>query len=129
MQRSQEDLEEQVKVSYGDFCELRSLKHPPQAVKELFLALLLLLGEPVHKATDWRRRLRLLKTSKRDGVLQRMVELNVRHIDLGTALKAKDALKPFTVEIMRNVSAAAASFFLWACAMIEAVELQAADGK
>ncbi|GFN79485.1 hypothetical protein PoB_000599100 [Plakobranchus ocellatus] len=92
------DPEEQVKmaavaVSYGDFCELRSFMHPPQAVRELFLAVLLLLGEPVHKASQ-------------------VLECNVRHIDLGTALKAKDALKPFTVEIMRNVSAAAEALFL-----------------
>ena len=52
------------------------------------------------------KRLKLLKTSEKYGFVQQVLERDVMHVDLETALKAKEALELYNEEIMRNVCAA-----------------------
>ncbi|KAK3776155.1 hypothetical protein RRG08_017089 [Elysia crispata] len=111
-------------VSQGDITELSRLPAPPQGVKNMMEAVQLLLGRPVHIATDYGKALALLKLRGpgKESLVQQIHALDVHQVDMEAALKAKQALAADSVETMQNKSMASVSLFNWARAMVEAVE-------
>ncbi|RUS78851.1 hypothetical protein EGW08_013393 [Elysia chlorotica] len=109
-------------VTQGDITELSAFAAPPQAVKAMMEAVQLLLGQPVHVATDFGRAKRLLKATRKEGLLQQISERNIDLVAMDAARRAKQSLGPYSAEQMKNVSMAGVSLFNWVTAVIEAVE-------
>ncbi|GFN79481.1 kyp peptidase [Plakobranchus ocellatus] len=104
-----------------DLQEISSFAAPPQAVKDVITAVQLLLGKPIHIATDWKEARKVLKAGK-DDIVRQIAQRAVEQVDLESALKAKDIIKNYTEARILGVSRGSAGLFRWVTTTIEAVE-------
>ena len=103
------------KVALADVTEVKAMANPPQMVKNILSATLLLLGRP-EPQTEWKFAQRFLADKNCVKVLK---EFDAESCSIETANKAKQLLKDANVDGVRKVSAAAVSFYLWSMDVIE----------
>ena len=95
--------------------EVTSFAAPPQAIKDMMYAVMLLLGQPNPK--DFTKAKKLLKSD----LIPMIKSKEIPQIDLDSAFKAKDAIKNLTADQIKKTSLAAVGLFSWVSAMVEAV--------
>ncbi|KAM7443357.1 hypothetical protein ABFA07_007825 [Porites harrisoni] len=102
--------------------EIRSYSNPPPAVHKVMIATYLLLNYPEKDLLNWRNMQALLGKTGKDGLKRQVTSLDPLHVDMAKADFAFDKyLKETDLETIRDVSAGAATFYVWATNMIEEV--------
>ncbi|CAK8678159.1 unnamed protein product [Clavelina lepadiformis] len=102
----------------GDFIELKSLAAPPQAVKEILFATLILLGENKETAKDWNFVKRQLACYGEKSILNRMMNRKAQEISSQSAQDASELLNRIDMARAHAVSSAIASVLAWCMATI-----------
>merc|ERR1711963_364153 len=93
----------------GAATEMKSLCKPPMPVKETMSAVMGLLGHTRVQAERWDTAKKALGDTK---FAQRLESLQPSSVPKENVDYAKEKLSPFTVEMIKNCSAAAADLFL-----------------
>jgi len=101
--------------------EIRSYNTPPKPVRLVMMATYLLLGEPENDIQDWRAIQALVGKLGRNSLKQRIGQFKPDSIDEATALKAKTHIEQLNLDEIRDVSAGAATFYVWCDTMIQGV--------
>ncbi|CAL1533508.1 unnamed protein product [Lymnaea stagnalis] len=102
--------------------EIKSYSNPPDGVHQCLTATFLLLGHNLKELNVWQKVQALLGKTGRESVMRKISKFDAQTVALRTAHVAKKMVEPYTKEQIRDVSAGAATFYIWALGMIEEVE-------
>lgn len=102
--------------------EIRTYGNPPDGVHQSLQAAFLLLGQSKKDVKVWKTCQSILGKTGRDSVMRKISGFDPKDCYLDVALSAKAVIEPYSLEQIRDVSAGAATFFVWAKGMIEEVE-------
>ncbi|XP_033737982.1 uncharacterized protein LOC117325677 isoform X2 [Pecten maximus] len=102
--------------------EIRTYSNPPDGVHQSLMAAFLLLGHPKKDVKVWRNCQAVLGKTGRESVMRKISQFDPKDCFLDVALAARKAIDPYTLEMIRDVSAGAATFYVWSKGMIEEVE-------
>ncbi|KAK7096727.1 uncharacterized protein [Littorina saxatilis] len=105
------------KISKNDMTQLKSFAAPPQGVKDVLYAALVLLGDDIDARTDYTRVIRKSLV----GLEKRCEALDASKVPLNVALGAKVLMKGATSDNIKNKSMAAHLVFLWDQYVIDTV--------
>ncbi|XP_035665094.1 uncharacterized protein LOC118408404 isoform X2 [Branchiostoma floridae] len=120
--------QEVMNIKQSTIAEIRSYKNASEPVHKVMTATFLLLGEHEKDIKDWSALKILVGKSGKDALKQRVEHCNVAKIPAAVATKVQEMLVPFRLEEVRDHSAGAATFFLWANGMADEVLEGAAQG-
>ncbi|XP_019625262.1 PREDICTED: aspartic and glutamic acid-rich protein-like [Branchiostoma belcheri] len=113
---------EVLQLNQSTISEIRSYSNPPKPVHKVMLATYLLLGESASNLKSWQDvRLFIGKTGK-ENLKRRVQQCDIKKIPPEVARTAKKILSKFDLDQLRDVSAGAAAFFIWAQGMVQEVE-------
>ncbi|KAI8511300.1 hypothetical protein Bbelb_104000 [Branchiostoma belcheri] len=113
---------EVLQLNQSTISEIRSYSNPPKPVHKVMLATYLLLGESASSMKSWQEvRLFIGKTGK-ENLKRRVQQCDIKKIPPEVARTAKKILSKFDLDQLRDVSAGAAAFFIWAQGMVHEVE-------
>ncbi|XP_078597104.1 uncharacterized protein LOC144873535 [Branchiostoma floridae x Branchiostoma japonicum] len=113
---------EVLQLNQSTISEIRSYSNPPKPVHKVMLATYLLLGEDASNMKSWQEvRLFIGKTGK-ENLKRRVQQCDIKKIRPEVARTAKKILSKFDLDQLRDVSAGAAAFFIWAQGMVQEVE-------
>ncbi|XP_068681150.1 trichohyalin-like [Montipora foliosa] len=102
--------------------EIRSYQNPPPAVHKVMIATYLLLNYPEKDLLNWKNMQALLGKTGKEGLKRQVTSLDPLHVDMSKADFAFEKyLKETDLETIRDTSAGAATFYVWATNMIEEV--------
>ncbi|KAL5022837.1 hypothetical protein ScPMuIL_001992 [Solemya velum] len=101
--------------------ELKTYSNPPDGVHQSLMATFLILGHPLKDVKNWRTCQALLSKTGKEGVMRRIGQFQPKDGNAKMAAQAKSILEPYSREQIRDVSAGAATFYLWSLGMIEEV--------
>lgn len=102
--------------------EIRTYSNPPDGVHQSLMGAFLLLGHSMKEVKVWRTCQSILGKTGRESVMRKIQKFDPKDCFLDAALAAKKVTSEYTLEHIRDVSAGAATFFVWAKGMIEEVE-------
>ncbi|XP_035825245.1 uncharacterized protein LOC101856339 [Aplysia californica] len=102
--------------------EIKSYSKPPDGVHQCMMATFLLLGHQHKDVKEWQKVQSLLGKTGKESVMRKISNFDAQTVMLKQAQIAKKVLQPYTREQIRDVSAGAATFYIWAIGMIEEVE-------
>ncbi|OWF35540.1 uncharacterized protein LOC110442809 isoform X2 [Mizuhopecten yessoensis] len=102
--------------------EIRTYSNPPDGVHQSLMATFLLLGNPKKDVKVWRTCQAILGKSGKESVMRKISQFDPKDCFLDVALAARKAIEPYSLETIRDVSAGAATFYVWSKGMIEEVE-------
>ncbi|XP_060082654.1 uncharacterized protein LOC132561948 [Ylistrum balloti] len=112
--------------------EIRTYANPPDGVHQSLMATFLLLGHPRKDVKIWKNCQAILGKTGKESVMRKISQFDPKDCFLDVALAARKVLEPYTLEVIRDVSAGAATFYVWSKGMIDVVEntggAQAKDG-
>ncbi|CAH1265126.1 DNAH2 [Branchiostoma lanceolatum] len=118
---------EVLQLNQSTISEIRSYSKPPKPVHKVMLATYLLLGEDASNMKSWQEvRLFIGKTGK-ENLKRRVQQCDIKKIRPEVARTAKKILSKFDLDQLRDVSAGAAAFFIWAQGMVQEVEERQKD--
>ncbi|XP_078611098.1 uncharacterized protein LOC144881720 isoform X1 [Branchiostoma floridae x Branchiostoma japonicum] len=120
--------QEVMNIKQSTIAEIRSYKNASEPVHKVMTATFLLLGEHEKDIKDWSALKILVGKSGKDALKQRVEHCNVAKIPAAVATKVQEMLVPFRLEEVRDHSAGAATFFLWANGMADEVLEGSAQG-
>ncbi|XP_064626175.1 apical junction molecule-like [Lineus longissimus] len=109
--------------------EIRSYQKPPAAVHTVMTATFLLLGHKEKEMKDWKAVQALVGKTGKESLKRRCLGLDAAKLDLTAAKRAKILLSQFKLDEVRDVSAGAATFYVWGTSMIEEAEANAMAKK
>ncbi|XP_013393127.1 uncharacterized protein LOC106160899 [Lingula anatina] len=109
-------------VKTADLTELKSLAAPPQDVKSILHAVVLLLGYPEKLASNWKFVRKVMVHKGEQGMMHGMEHFDAKKVSKVSAVKARALLDSLNVERVKQVSRASVSFLLWAKSHLEEVE-------
>ncbi|CAG5127543.1 unnamed protein product, partial [Candidula unifasciata] len=102
--------------------EIRSYSNPPDGVHQCLIATCLLLGYQYKEVKIWQKVQVLLGKIGKDSVMRKISNFDAAAVPLKRAQLAKKIVQPYNKNQIRDVSAGAATFYVWAVGMIEEVE-------
>lgn len=102
--------------------ELKSYGNPPGGVHESMMATFLLLGSPMKEVKVWRTCQVLMSKTGRESMMRKISQFDPRSVSIKAAELARKVSATFTTDQIRDASAGAATFYIWAQGMIEEVE-------
>ncbi|XP_063401444.1 uncharacterized protein LOC134685570 isoform X1 [Mytilus trossulus] len=102
--------------------EIRTYSNPPEGVHQSLMGAFLLLGHPLKEVKVWRTCQSILGKTGRESVMRKIQKFDPKDCFLAAAVQSKKVIADYTLEHIRDVSAGAATFFVWAKGMIEEVE-------
>ncbi|XP_078601540.1 uncharacterized protein LOC144876291 [Branchiostoma floridae x Branchiostoma japonicum] len=118
-----ESLRHQIlEMNQSTVSEIRSYAHPPPAVERVMSATFLLLGNQESDILDWKSLQALMGKTGQDGLKRRVQLCEQSAITMDTAMKAKLLLEGLDLDVVRDVSAGAAAFYIWVKGLIREVE-------
>nr|XP_039271379.1 GRB10-interacting GYF protein 2-like [Styela clava] len=112
---------EVLELKSSTIAEIRSYQKPPTVVHDVMMATYLLLGTPQKETQKWSNVQILLGKTGREGLKRRIGQLTVTDVNNATATKAKSLMGEIDLEMIRDVSAGAATFYVWVEGMVEEV--------
>ncbi|XP_062611507.1 uncharacterized protein LOC134273317 isoform X4 [Saccostrea cucullata] len=102
--------------------EIRTYGNPPDGVHQSLQAAFLLIGHSKKDVKVWKTCQSILGKTGRESVMRHISGFDPKDCYLDVAQSAKLVIEPYSLEQIRDVSAGAATFFVWAKGMIEEVE-------
>lgn len=111
-----------LELKQATVAEIRSYQNPPPVVHKVMTATFLLLGHQEKETKIWKSVQALVGKTGKESLKRRCIECKPEKIPLAPAKRAKALLEEFDLEEVRDVSAGAATFYVWASAMIEELE-------
>ncbi|XP_035825821.1 trichohyalin [Aplysia californica] len=108
-----------LELKQSTVAEIRSYTSPPLIVHTVMTATFLLLGHKEGETKDWKAVQALVGKTGKESLKRRCLELDAKTLALKTAKKARKLLEKYELDDVRDISAGAATFFVWATAMIE----------
>ncbi|XP_056020297.1 golgin subfamily A member 6-like protein 22 isoform X2 [Ostrea edulis] len=111
-----------LELKQATVAEIRSYQNPPPVVHKVMTATFLLLGHAEKDTKVWKSVQALVGKTGKESLKRRCIECKPENIPLAPAKRAKALLGGFDLEEVRDVSAGAATFYVWASAMIEELE-------
>ncbi|XP_062613815.1 trichohyalin-like isoform X2 [Saccostrea cucullata] len=111
-----------LELKQATVAEIRSYQNPPPMVHKIMTATFLLLGHQEKETKIWKAVQALVGKTGKESLKRRCIECKPENIPLTPAKRAKSLLEEFDLEEVRDVSAGAATFYVWASAMIEELE-------
>ncbi|XP_076439788.1 uncharacterized protein LOC143279651 isoform X1 [Babylonia areolata] len=102
--------------------ELKTYGKPPGGVHESMMATFLLLGSSMKEVKVWRTCQSLMAKTGRESMMRKISQFDPRAVSLKVAEQARRVTKAYTTDQVRDASAGAATFYIWAQGMIEEVE-------
>ncbi|XP_013404632.1 uncharacterized protein LOC106169646 [Lingula anatina] len=102
--------------------EIRSYSNPPDAVHQVMVASYLLLGLTEDQVKEWRSVQAFMGKTGKESLKRMVSQFNVEKLAVDVALRAKQILARFSKDKVHDVSAGAATFYVWAQGMIAECE-------
>ncbi|GFR91409.1 trichohyalin-like [Elysia marginata] len=108
-----------LELKQATVAEIRSYQSPPPIVHTVMRATFLLLGHKERETKDWKEVQALVGKTGKESLKRRCLELDASTLQEATAKHAQKLLGKLELDEVRDISAGAATFFVWATAMIE----------
>ncbi|KAH9504187.1 hypothetical protein Btru_065262 [Bulinus truncatus] len=102
--------------------EIKSYMNPPDGVHQCLMATFLLLGHPLKDLNAWPKVQVLMGKTGKESVMRKISQFDAQAVPIKAAQTAKKIVEPYNREQIRDVSAGAATFYIWTLGMIEEVE-------
>lgn len=115
-----------LELKQSTVAEIRSYQSPPPIVHAVMTATFLILGHKEKETKEWKTVQALVGKTGKDGLKRRCLECDPSQLAAaGTSPleRAKEILSSYELDDVRDVSAGAATFFLWATNIIEEAQL------
>ncbi|ESP05146.1 hypothetical protein LOTGIDRAFT_227829 [Lottia gigantea] len=113
-----------LELKQSTVAEIRSYQNPPAIVHTVMTATFLALGHKEKETKDWKAVQALVGKTGKESVKRKCLELKASTIPLPAAKRVKTLLDKYELDAVRDVSAGAATFYVWATTVVEeAVEL------
>ncbi|KAK3781008.1 hypothetical protein RRG08_046312 [Elysia crispata] len=108
-----------LELKQATVAEIRSYQSPPPIVHTVMTATFLLLGHKERETKDWKEVQALVGKTGKESLKRRCLELDASTLQDTIARRAQKLLGKLELDEVRDISAGAATFFVWATAMIE----------
>lgn len=108
-----------LELKQATVAEIRSYQSPPVIVHTVMTATFLLLGHKERETKDWKEVQALVGKTGKESLKRRCLELDASTLQEVIAKHAQKLLGKLELDEVRDISAGAATFFVWATAMIE----------
>ncbi|KAK3600386.1 hypothetical protein CHS0354_016002 [Potamilus streckersoni] len=108
-----------LELKQATVAEIRSYQNPPPVVHTVMTVTFLLLGHSEKETKEWKSVQALVGKTGKESLKRRCTTLNADSVPVPTAKRAKDLLDKYELDDVRDVSAGAATFYVWCTAMIE----------
>ncbi|ELU13290.1 hypothetical protein CAPTEDRAFT_217920 [Capitella teleta] len=102
--------------------EMKSYQRPPDMVRKVMTASLLILGEDEHTTREWSTVQRQCGCMGHEGLNRRILDLEVEDLHPEIVARAKQITQPLKHSVVRTVSAGSAAFHVWLMGTIDAYE-------
>ncbi|XP_041358569.1 trichohyalin-like [Gigantopelta aegis] len=114
-----------LELKQSTVAEIRSYQNPPVIVHTVMTVTFLLLGHKEKETKDWKAVQALVGKTGKESLKRCCIQCEADKIPLAAAKRAKTLLAKYDLDEVRDVSAGAATFYVWATTMIEeAIDLQ-----
>nr|KAG5713950.1 hypothetical protein BaRGS_020278 [Batillaria attramentaria] len=110
-----------LELKQSTVAEIRSYTNPPPIVHTVMTAVFLLLGHQEKETRDWKAVQALVGKTGKESLKRRCLELKADKLPLNIVNRSKTLLGKFELDEVRDISAGAATFYVWATATIEDV--------
>ncbi|KAJ8305516.1 hypothetical protein KUTeg_016061 [Tegillarca granosa] len=110
-----------LELKQSTVAEIRSYQSPPIIVHTVMTSTFLVLGHKEKETKDWKTVQALVGKTGKEGLKRRCLQCKPEDVSVPAAKRAKDLMSKFELDEIRDVSAGAATFYVWAIAMIEEV--------
>nr|XP_006815083.1 PREDICTED: trichohyalin-like [Saccoglossus kowalevskii] len=114
--------DEIMNLKQSTVAEIRSYQKPPRMVHQVMIGTYLLLGVPEKETKEWKKMQALVGKTGKEGLKRRVLQCEISEVPIPKAKRAKQLLDEFDLDEVRDTSAGAAVFYVWAVATIEEVE-------
>lgn len=118
-----------LELKQSTVAEIRSYQKPPEIVHVVMTGTFLLLGHKEKETKVWKTVQSLVGKTGKEGLKRRCLECNPDNIKDDDAKRAKKIMSAFDLDDVRDVSAGAATFYVWSVTMIEEKEIRAEAKK
>ncbi|XP_060583766.1 trichohyalin-like isoform X2 [Ruditapes philippinarum] len=108
-----------LELKQSTVAEIRSYQKPPPVVHTVMTATFLILGHQEKETKDWKNVQALVGKTGKEGLKRRCLECNAAKISTAAASRAKELLDKQELDEVRDVSAGAATFYVFSVAMVE----------
>ncbi|XP_067934487.1 caldesmon-like [Watersipora subatra] len=118
-----------LELKQSTVAEIRSYSAPPVIVQSVMVGTFLLLGHAEKETKEWKKVQALVGKTGKEGLKRRCLEYDPASLltKMDIANRAKEKMAAFELDDVRDVSAGAATFYLWASNMIEEAEMMDAQ--
>ncbi|CAH1240778.1 Hypp6096 [Branchiostoma lanceolatum] len=128
--RQLEKLKQEVlKLRQSTVSEIRSYNKPHPAVQTVMTAVYLLLGTREKDTENWQSVQILLSKGGAEGLKRRVSACNVAKIPVAVANRSRQFLGKYSLDEIRDVSAGAATLYLWATGVVQEVRDRAREQR
>ncbi|XP_052274069.1 trichohyalin-like [Dreissena polymorpha] len=110
-----------LELKQSTVAEIRSYQNPPPVVHTVMTACFLILGHKEKETKDWKTVQALVGKTGKEGLKRRCLECDASKISMESARRAKELLDKHELDEVRDVSAGAATFYVFSVAMVEEV--------
>ncbi|XP_069127879.1 uncharacterized protein [Argopecten irradians] len=108
-----------LELKQSTVAEIRSYQTPPLLVHTIMTATFLILGHKEKETKDWKAVQAMVGKTGKESLKRRCLECKPEAIPLAAAKRAKTLLNKFELDEVRDVSAGAATFYVFSTTMIE----------
>ncbi|XP_046327334.2 vicilin-like seed storage protein At2g18540 isoform X1 [Haliotis rufescens] len=108
-----------LELKQSTVAEIRSYSKPPLVVHTVMTVTLLILGHKEKDTKDWKAVQALVGKTGKESLKRQCVQTQAAKIPIAIAKRAKTLLDKFELDEVRDVSAGAATFYVWAITMVE----------
>ncbi|XP_035689228.1 calcium-activated chloride channel regulator 1-like isoform X1 [Branchiostoma floridae] len=113
---------EVLEMKQSTVAEIRNYGHPPPQVHTVMISTYLMLGTPEKETQNWQAVQALMGKTGKQGIKRMVAECDPDMIPRDKAERAAKLLSEFDLAQVRDVSAGAATFYVWAEGMVEEVK-------
>ncbi|KAL5015776.1 hypothetical protein ScPMuIL_005365 [Solemya velum] len=110
-----------LELKQSTVAEIRSYQKPPPVVHTIMTATFLLLGYKEKETKEWKSVQAMVGRTGKESLKRMCLGLNAAAVEVPRAKRVKELLKNFELDEIRDVSAGAATFYVWSTAIIEEV--------
>ncbi|XP_013404051.1 trichohyalin [Lingula anatina] len=113
-----------LQLKQSTVAEIRSYSSPPTVVHTVMIGTFLLHGHTEKETKIWKNVQALVGKTGKDGLKRRCLEYDPDKLanNMQIAKRAKELMKQHELDEVRDVSAGAATFYVWGLSMIEEAE-------
>ncbi|CAD5117739.1 DgyrCDS6485 [Dimorphilus gyrociliatus] len=113
-----------LELKQSTVAEIRSYQKPPEIVHVVMTGTFLILGHKEKETKVWKTVQSLVGKTGKEGLKRRCLECNPDNIKDEDAKRAKKLMSSFDLDDVRDVSAGAATFYVWSMTMIEEKQIR-----